>query len=312
MQDLVLKADCSGHQMQTSLNLRVIDGLTEGKLGTYDVACPFCGPSKSKPASQRKRVLRIWRLEPSFATFHCVRCGEKGYVRDTTAKVIDLAAVQRAKTEAAEREAAREAKQLRAARRLWGQRLPIRGSIAETYLRGARGYHGPLPATLGFLQARENYEPAMIAAFGLADEPEPGLLGVADHAVRGVHLTRLASDGSGKAGGDTEKIILGKCLGLPIVVAHPNDLLGLAIAEGIEDALSVHEATGLGAWVAGSASRLPALASAMPTYIETVRIIMDDDPDGRRYANELAAILSERDIDVRLVLLRAPLPRRVA
>ena len=34
--------------------------------------------------------------------------------------------------------------------------------------------------------------------------------------------------------------------GLPIVVAPVNDSLGLAITEGIEDALSVHEATGFG------------------------------------------------------------------
>jgi hypothetical protein len=90
-----------------------------------------------------------------------------------------------------------------------------------------------------------------------------------------------------------------------------NDLLGLAITEGIENAVSVHEATGLGAWAAASASRLPALASAIPDYIETVKIIMDD-ADGRRFAGELAAHLSDRNIEVRLVLLRAPTERSAA
>ena len=42
----------------------------------------------------------------------------------------------------------------------------------------------------------------------------------------------------------------------------------LAITEGIEDRLTVHEATGLGAWAAGSASRMPALAYVLPGYIE--------------------------------------------
>ncbi len=106
--------------------------------------------------------------------------------------------------------------------------------------------------------------------------------------------------------------MIGMSAGWPIVLAPPNDLLGLTVTEGIENALSVHEATGLGAWAAGSASRLPALASAIPTYIETVKIIMDDDADGRRHAHELAARLSNRNIEVSLVLLRAPAQRRAA
>jgi putative DNA primase/helicase len=34
---------------------------------------------------------------------------------------------------------------------LWRRRQPIVGSVAERYLREARGYDGPIPATLGFL-----------------------------------------------------------------------------------------------------------------------------------------------------------------
>src|SRR4029079_3698084 len=51
---------------------------------------------------------------------------------------------------------------------LWSQRLPIIGSIAETYLREARGYHREIiPATLGFLApAKPGHHPALIAAFG--------------------------------------------------------------------------------------------------------------------------------------------------
>ena len=64
--------------------------------------------------------------------------------------------------------------------------------------------------------------------------------------MRGVHITRLAADGSGKAGTDRDKFMRGLARGSPIVLAPPNDLLGLAITEGIEDALSVYAATGLG------------------------------------------------------------------
>jgi hypothetical protein len=158
---------------------------------------------------------------------------------------------------------------------LWQQRQSIAGSPAERYLREARGYAGPLPATLGYLPARGEHSHAMIAAFGVATEPEPGVLRIADTDVRGVHLTRLRPDGVGKTEG-TAKIMVGtSSKGSPIVVAAPNDLLGLVITEGIEEALSAHVATGLGAWAAGSCGRMPALADVAPSYIEAVTILAD-------------------------------------
>lgn len=150
---------------------------------------------------------------------------------------------------------------------LWSQRRPLAGSIAELYLREARAYSGLLPTTLGFLPARKpDQHPALIAAFGLVDELEPGLLGK-PRDVGSVHLTFLKADGSGKADVKPNKIIVGSPCGSPIVLAPSNDLLGLAVTEGIEDALTVHVATGLGAWAAGSAGMMPALADAVPDYI---------------------------------------------
>jgi hypothetical protein len=174
---------------------------------------------------------------------------------------------------------------------LWRRRVSIEGSPAETYLRQARSYGGRLPATLGFLPASGDFAPAMIAAFGLARETLPGEIVIDDAAVRGVHLTSLKLDGSGKAGSDRDKIMIGKSGGWPIVLAPINDGLGLAITEGIEDGLSLHEATGLGAWAAGSASRLPALAERIPGYVETVSIAADDDPVGLENANRLGQIV---------------------
>jgi hypothetical protein len=84
-----------------------------------------------------------------------------------------------------------------------------------------------------------------MAAFGMPIEPEPGVLAIADNAVMAVQLVKLRPDGSGKADIKPNKIIIGQgALGSPIVLAPPNDLLGLAITEGIDDALSIHEATG--------------------------------------------------------------------
>jgi hypothetical protein len=290
------------HFEQTTMQIQDIDRLTGGGIGQFDVACPLCGPEKRSAGNRVRKVLRIWRLDGGFATFHCERCGESGHTRDRSAPPPDPIRLAAARKVAQEREREASAERLSKARWLWSRRRPITGTIAETYLRTARGYCGPLPATLGFLPGHGDHGPAMIAAFGIADEPEPGRLAIADHAIAGIHITRLAPDGSGKSGTEADKIMIGRSLGSPIVLAPANDLLGLAITEGIEDALSLHEATGLCAWAAGSASRLPALASAVPNYIEAVTLMVDDDPDGRHHASALADLLAGRGLDVHVIL----------
>lgn len=182
------------------------------------------------------------------------------------------------------------------ARWLWGQQRSIGGTIAETYLREARRYTGPLPPTLAFLPPWREHHPAMIAAFALVDEPAPGELGK-PHDVESVHLTLLKSDGSGKADTKPNKLTIGSPLGRPIILAPPNDLLGLAICEGIEDALTVHQATGLGAWAAGSAGFMPRLADVVPSYIEAVTIYAHADKSGEDGARKLTAALTKRGIE---------------
>jgi hypothetical protein len=267
--------------------------MTRGKFGATDAPCPLCGPNRHSAANQRRKTMRLWCSDPAFVSYHCVRCGEQGWASDSgasrpstpPAEALAIAAeVQRR-----EQDEARE--RLKLSLRLWRRRAPIGGTAAETYLREARGYGGRLPGTLDFLPASGDYPPALIAAFGMAQEALPGELVIHDAAVRGVHLTSLKPDGSGKADVNPNKIMIGKSTGFPIVLAPINDGLGLAIAEGIEDALSLHEATGLGAWAAGSASRLPALAERIPGYCEIVTISADDDDVGLKFADELGQIV---------------------
>jgi hypothetical protein len=75
-----------------------------------------------------------------------------------------------------------------------------------------------------------------------------------------------------------------------------NDLLGVVIAEGIEKALSIHEATGLGAWAACGATRMPALAEAVPDWCDCVRIVADANAAGERSSRLLAEALDARNI----------------
>jgi hypothetical protein len=221
-------------------------------------------------------------------------------VEGSPSGAIGAAPKQRCKAE--KTDPAREAAKALA---LWRRRRPVEGSVAERYLRQARRYGGPIPATLGFLPDSGQYPPSLIAAFGMADEPECGAAAITDGAVRAVHLIRLLPDGADR----TEKITVGAgAMGASIVLFPVNDLLGLAITEGIEDGLSVHEATGLGVWVAGSAPRMPALADAVPAYVECVTVFRDDDESGRRYATELARRLDARGFET----LLKPLSRRGA
>lgn len=284
------------------------------RFGVTDVPCPLCSGQVSAQGARRK-VLRVWRERDDFAGFACARCGTKGWARDRTSSRSEkpsperIAAIRREAAEREERTAAEWAESLRRARWLWSLRRPIEGSPAEKYLREGRGYQGQLPATLAYLPANGEHDHAMIAAFGIAHEPEdedfdkppPPPLAIADDAITGVHVTRLNADGTGKAdetNGSNKKIHGRSSVGSPICLAPPNDLLGLAIAEGIEEALSVHQATGLGAWAAGCAVRMPALAVAVPSYVECVTVCADPEPAGQKNARALAEALKARGFEV--------------
>jgi hypothetical protein len=204
----------------------------------------------------------------------------------------DPAAAERVRAENAER-----AERLATARWLWSLRVAPGGTILETYLR-TRGYRGAIPATLGFLPASDRYPPALIAAHGIAREIEPGVFAIDDAAVTGVQLIRLLPDGSDRERVPGAKIRIGLGVTEPVMLAPPNDLLGLVVTEGIEDALVAHQATGLGAWASGGAGFLAKLAAHVPNYIETATIIVDDNEAGRTGSAELAERLDARGIEV--------------
>jgi hypothetical protein len=271
-----------------------------------DVACPACGPERQLRTNRTRPVLRVWVLADRFATFNCVRCGLKGEARaeHRGRPVFNRRPVQQARDVPVVTDPDEAARRLEVAQALWRRRQPAPGTIVENYLRQARGYGGSIPDTIGFLPPRGDHPPAMISAFGLSDEPEPGRMTLREEEVRGVHITRLAADGSAKVG-DPSKIIIGRCLGTPIVLSALNDNLGLAITEGIEDGLSIFASTGLGVWAAGAAGRMPALAPTLPQYVDAISIIADADDAGQRGAHELGSLLRRRDLEVDVIGLSA-------
>jgi hypothetical protein len=52
-----------------SLTFRAISRLAGHRLGVADVPCPSCGPDRRSPANQRRKVLRVWRVSPTFVTY---------------------------------------------------------------------------------------------------------------------------------------------------------------------------------------------------------------------------------------------------
>ena len=65
----------------------------------------------------------------------------------------------------------------------WRRSVPIAGTPAERYLR-SRKYSGPLPATLRYLPPhKREHHPAMIAAFGVPNEPQPSALQIEDEQI---------------------------------------------------------------------------------------------------------------------------------
>jgi hypothetical protein len=280
--------------------------LAGSRPGVRDVACPACGPERQSRTNRTRAVLRVWVLDDRFATFNCARCGMKGeaHAEHRGRPVFNRKATQQACHVSVVTDPAAVERRLEVAQALWRRRQPAPGTIVENYLRQARSYRGSIPDTLGFLPPRGDHPPAMISAFGWPDEPEPGRIALREEEVRGVHITRLAADGSAKVG-DPSKIIIGRCLGSPIVLSALNDNLGLAITEGIEDGLSIFESTGLGVWAAGAAGRMPALAPTVPQYVNAVSIIADADEAGQRGAHELGSLLQGTLREVNVIGLNA-------
>jgi Toprim domain len=292
------------------IDFETLSHLSRGQ-AVADAPCPLCSSGCKTTSNRIRKVLRIYNKGDGFSTFKCQRCGASGYAhaanngpasRKSSAydEAVDVIAAFKTPPIAAVKQQPDQDK-LRRARWIFRQSLPARGTIAEIYLRTRRCWVDS--ENIRFLPARNGYDPALIVPFGIPTEPEPGLLDIAAAHVHGVQLIKLKADGSGKADVEPKKMTLGQCVGWPIVLAAPNDLLALVIAEGIEDALTAHVATGCGAWASGGAGRLPALADKVPRFIEHVAIMTDDDRVGRAGANKLGTLLQRRGIDVKLLLV---------
>jgi hypothetical protein len=169
-----------------------------------------------------------------------------------------------------------------AARRLFHAGQPIKGTLAETYLR-ARGitYLDDLPALRFhprcYYRADENAPvetwPAMLAA--VTD---------LDGTITGVHRTWLARDGSGKAPIATPRRAMGRLLGNGVRFGVATDVV--AVGEGVETVLALRCVLPDMPMIAAlSASHLAALV--LPVGLRRLYITKDRDDPGTRAAATL-------------------------
>lgn len=170
------------------------------------------------------------------------------------------------------------------ARRLFAMAQPIRGTLAESYLRrrgitalhdvGALRFHPRCFYRAHDDAPRETW-PALLAA-----------VTAPDGTIAGVHRTWLARDGAGKAPVATPRRAIGRLLGHGVRFGAAQDVL--AAGEGLETMLSLRcVLPGMPMIAALSANHLAALV--LPPGLRRLYIARDNDAAGRHAADTLAA-----------------------
>ncbi len=165
---------------------------------------------------------------------------------------------------------------------LWERAKPGHPLLAR-YLR-VRGLSLEPPPTLRVVYLRG--EPAMVARV----EGEGGLLGL--------HLTILEPDGRGRRG---KKLAKGsRPKGGAIKLYPPKAGQPLALAEGVETALAVREATGWPTWATIAAPFMKGVV--LPHEVKEVVVCADHDKAGLEAAHALARRLLREGRKVRLAV----------
>lgn len=124
------------------------------------------------------------------------------------------------------------------------------------------------------------------------------LCGSSDDWFTGVHITGLARDARSKAGNDARRM-RGVSKG-SVVPFGPPEGDTLLIAEGLETAMSVFQATGKSTWSALSAGNMNAIA--IPSWTKEVIVCADNDNAGLKAAKPLAERVAAMGKTARLAI----------
>jgi phage/plasmid primase-like uncharacterized protein len=112
----------------------------------------------------------------------------------------------------------------------------------------------------------------------------------------GVHRTFLRTDGSAKANLDPQKMALGAIAGGAVRLAKPAETL--ALAEGVETALSVLQATGIPIWATLGTANLVRIE--VPDPVRQIILCADADAAGEAAARTVAVRLAAEGRNVNI------------
>ena len=250
--------------------------LTRGRDNKWRGRCPECGYDKP--------TLEVAVVQDRIAV-SCNACGAVAGIAAMMGVATDIIIAPRAQP-------SKVARALDA----WRNASPATGSLVEHYLQG-RGITCPLPASIRFLPRQRNWSdggthPAMISLVQRVpgDGDPDAARGAVSLIDAGAHYTFLQTDGPDgpvvKAAIPTCKLTLGQ-LRHGGVWLSPVDEIGerLAVAEGIETALSVIQITKLPTVAALSAAGMQSLR--WPPQVRLLWIAADNDATGLRAAEVL-------------------------
>jgi hypothetical protein len=251
--------------------------LAGNRYGKIDTACPLCGPQCKSPINRRRKVLRIWRHEPGFASYYCARCGEHGCtIEGNPGGSTRIRATGRS-SEIERQELDDERDRTRRAFNIWREAIPIGGTPAERYLLKRGVDLNQLPNDMADVL---RWHPRCPWERGTA----PCMLGLWTDAINGaakaIHRTAISPQLE-----RIDRMSFGPTRGC-VIRLWPDDYVeqGLVLGEGIETTLWAatridYLATLLQpAWAAGDAGHLRAFP--LLSGIDALTLLVDNDANG--------------------------------
>ncbi|MCB2075756.1 MAG: toprim domain-containing protein [Novosphingobium sp.] len=161
-----------------------------------------------------------------------------------------------------------QARQSSAYLAIWQAGRQIEGTLAERYVRQVRNIWAPLDDL--------RYHPRCPRGQGRLVQFQPALLVAMRRAGEIVAIQRIFLDPS--TAHYTEKLVLGRAIGAAWTNGPPGKTIGLC--EGFETAAAYTSLTGIQAWSSMGAKRFHQVE--IPTSVERVILLADNDPEGRR------------------------------
>ena len=227
-----------------------------------DVACPLCGPDRRTAHNRRREVLRVWHMKPGFATYNCKRCGAHGWARgDGAGRVRQLSVVNLNHADCGYGEYGR---------RLWNESLDAEGTLVERYIH-LRGGLTHTPTV--------RFHPRVIVSRGSGLRLPAMLAAISgeDHRVISVQVTGLNPRTGTKAEIDPPRKTFGLMFNGSVRLGPAGD--ELALAEGVETALSFTKLTGLTCWAVLGKARFDKIT--IPQGVRRLHLGADADEDSR-------------------------------